>query len=90
MQSERAAQQEFTERIGLLGRVGGSLLTALAVALPALLLVPIQIHALNPYDFEAALADLFPGVMILSLAATLALSLPLLVLPRRSHAGGVS
>jgi hypothetical protein len=63
---------------------------ALALALPALLLLPVQIYGANPYDFKAALVDLLPGILSLALATTLVLTLIAVWLPQRFHQATVS
>lgn len=75
---------------GRLARGGSLFLVALAVALPVLLLLPVQIYGANPYDFKAALVDLLPGILSLALATSLVLTLLAVLLPQRFHPAAVS
>lgn len=58
-------------------------LSTLALAVPVLVFVPLQIHGSNPYDFAAGLADLLPGMLILAAAGSLCLVGVLLAVPAR-------
>ncbi|WP_181935624.1 MULTISPECIES: sulfatase-like hydrolase/transferase [unclassified Wenzhouxiangella] len=67
-------------------RVLPALMLTLAIVVPALLFVPIQIHGDNPYDFAAGLADLLPGMLGLAAVTGLFVFALLLAVPGRCFA----
>lgn len=64
-------------------RAGSMLAVMLALVLPPFLLIPLQIHSANIYDFSAGLADVLPGLLGLAAISLLLGLLLMLVLSIR-------
>lgn len=64
-------------------RTATSVAVLLAVLAPPLLLLPVEIHSANLYDFQAALPDLLPGLAVLFAALLIAGTLVMITVPER-------
>lgn len=64
-------------------RTATSVAVLLAVLAPPLLLLPVEIHSANLYDFQAALADLLPGLAALFAALLIVGTLVMIPVPQR-------
>jgi hypothetical protein len=62
-----------------------SLAAALAIVLPVAVILPLQIHGSNAYDFNLAFSDLFHDLRLFGLSVAVAIAGVLWLLPGRWH-----